>query len=161
MDVAALCISILALVAAGGAALFTRSQAIATRELADRDAARRFQERRPQWRALLEATSSGPGAPHRLTLELTSPETVDQVRVVSLDASRLAFTDSQEGVDQLGDEALSVRPVRTRRLTDAAWRVLIPDPAASASKARLEVTAKIDGEEWTDVVEADLPTAQP
>lgn len=146
--------------AAALAALFTRSQAIATREMADRDAARRHEERRPQWHSEVEATGTGVGAPHRLVVNLTSAEQVDEFRVVSLDAAILVFTDSQEGVPQLGDEALAVRPLRSGRRPGVAWRVLIPDPAPANATARMEITAKIGADTWTNVIEARLPTAR-
>jgi hypothetical protein len=122
-------------------------------QLAQIEASRHYEERRPKWDVKLEKVRRGYTGPRRLVLELVSPEEVDEAVALSVDG-KLTFRESQEGVDFAGDRAETVRPVTPGRWV--AWEVTTPQPPEGGT-ARIEVISMIDGETWNNVFHVALP----
>lgn len=97
MALAALVLSVLALLAAGASALYTKRQADAATLIATLDAERRHEERTPTFDAWIEPVNDGTW--HRLWLRLTSPQGLSAVEATITEGAGVEFTTGQYGVD--------------------------------------------------------------
>lgn len=169
MAIAALAISVVALIVAAASAFYARKQADATKEqanaatrMARNDAERRLEERRPSFAGEIEPMNDGGW--HRLWLRSTSKEALSSVDVEIAEGYGVQFTSGQHGVDpaerppvlhaRVEDEKGRPRPLGPN--DRAAWRVQLPD--SRPPRIRLNVSAAAGEEAWTAVsVVVDVP----
>ena len=154
MAVAALAVSLVALVMAALSVVYTRRQTISAQQVAKIDVERRKTERTPTFAGHIEDVNEGGW--HRLVLRLTSAESLPGVAVEITEGRGVAFTTGQYGVDQSGaspgkaQHAEALTPDST-----AVWRIALAEDRAPV--VRLSVTTRIDGDEWTVPVAVTVP----
>ena len=162
MTVAALVISVFALVASGASVLYTRRQAKTATEATELDRARRHDELTPQFTGEIEwMQHSHPYA--RLRLRLQTPQALTDLRVRLLEAPiDTQFTRGQIGVDpaarfpiheafaQVVGDGPALAPFNR-----ATWQLELNDPAPQL--LRVQVEATIGDDRWTVQVPLQVP----
>ncbi len=161
MALAALVLSVLALLAAGASAFYTKRQADAAARTATLDAERRYEERTPTFDAWIEPVNDGGW--HRLWLRLTSRQGLSAVQVVITEGEGVEFTTGQYGV-----EPGSRPPVlRATKWGAAGAEGMAPDERTAwavqfsqsrPSEIRLQVTAVQKESTWDVTVPVKTPT---
>lgn len=155
MALAALLVSILALLVAGLSALYTRKQANEAEATRRIEQDRRHDERQPHLRARVEPVSNGAWC--RLWLELESAEPVTATTVEILGSS-ITFPSNQQGVasgDQAPLIATSEGQSPLSQASPLCWRVLVDE--GQEAQERLLVTCHRGEERWQSVLSVDLP----
>lgn len=143
----------------GQSADAARRSAAASETVAEIEATRLFLEREPRWEPRIERLDRKKrSGGHQLLVELESIEPVSRVAVRTLRADRLWFLEGQEGVDQMGDLATSVRETQSGQA--ASWSVGVPHPAPGG-KTQIEIVSTIGDKTWHRTVEVKLPDPPP
>lgn len=169
MAIAALVISVLALIVAAASAFYAKRQSDSGREqaaaatlTARNDAERRLEERTPSFAGEIEPVNDG--RVHHLHLRLTSKEELSAVAVKITEGNGVEFTSSQYGVDpaerppvlHARAEDADGSPLRLTPNDRVTWRVQLPDPRPP--KIWLKVRAAAGEDTWPAVVVAvDVP----
>lgn len=161
MTVAALVLSILAIILAGASALYTRKQAIAATATATIETDRRHDELTPRFTALVEPMPhSHPYYKLRLRLDTPQPLTALRVRLLNAPVD-VQFTNGQHGTDPGArspiHEAFAVpeNGIALRPHDHATWQVelnSVPDGGL-----RLQVDAEARGGVWQVPVSVPTP----
>ncbi len=153
MAVAALIISILALLAAGLSAWYARSQAHHQAEATRIERDRRHGERAPDFEAEIEDVN-GDGGFYRLWVTLTSVEALDQISVELPSTCAFVFTPGIHGVaDNRHAESYEGKIEPNGR---ACWRVELVHENYT-EKQKLLVRSQEGADKWSRQVVVDVP----
>jgi hypothetical protein len=165
VDIAALALSIVAVVLAGMSAWYTRSQAEWTKrgalessKLNAIEAARHHEERRPQLEASIDDVN-GDMAFLRLDVVLASPEPVDAVTVRIRPSQGLRFTTGVLGVPA-GTDGLTADSYSgeiTKYARSSAWRVESISGQPTPEEVTVDVIARVGDETWESTHRVPLP----
>jgi len=154
MAIAAFAVSVVAVVIAVLSAVYTRQQAISVQRLAKIEVERRKAERTPAFVGHIEEVNEGGW--YRLVLRLTSAEPLPGVSVEITEGRGVSFMTGQYGVDQSGASPGSAQwNERLAPDSTAVWRVALAEDRASV--VRLNVTARVGGDEWPVAVVVPVP----
>jgi hypothetical protein len=165
VDIAALALSIVAVVVAGTSVWYTRSQAEWTKrgalessKLRAIEAARHYEERRPSLEASIDDVN-GDMAFLRLEVVLASPEPVDTVRVRIRPSQGLRFTPGISGVPagSNGLTASSYSGEITKYARTSAWRIEHTPGQPKQDEVTIDVTAAVGDEQWESTHRVPLP----
>jgi hypothetical protein len=139
--------------AAENAAQASQASANEARRLADIEAERRHDERRPDLQCEIESMSNDTW--HRLVVTLTSADPVDGLDLRLEGKDNLRFELAQTGVASDGRSA-----TRSERLLphtrDASWRVSF-DESDRGKKGAATVSVRSGDETWTQTLPVALP----
>lgn len=165
MDVAALVLSIVAVVLAGASAWYTRSQAKWTKRgalessrLTSIEAARRHDERRPTLEASVEDVNGDMGF-LRLQVVLASSEPIDSVTVRIRPSQGVRFTPGVSGVPAIGDglTARSYSGQITKWARSTAWSIEGIPARPMPGELTIDVTAHVGEEAWESTHRVTMP----
>lgn len=149
--VAALIVSVLALLVSGGAVVYAR-------RASQNDDARRHEERKPE--LLSGIKSMNGGSAHLLSLVLQSSEPLTGLVAEILDGRGIAFTASQDGVPPGGPSERAEWPGGLAVGERAAWRIDVPKDRLRG-KFRLRVTCHRTDDSWTVLLPMRAPAGPP
>ena len=125
------------------------------RRLADIEADRRHDERKPDFVPTIEGVNSG--AWYRLVVRLVSDDPVDRIDVRIIDSTSLEFVSRSTDVNSIEDTHTARRLSRLHpHTTEAAWRVRF-DNQDRGRTAAIAITAWINDEHWNLTVPAEFP----
>lgn len=153
MAIAALIVSILAMLVAGGSLVYTRRQAVDTSRLAKIESERHHREREPVLYGWIESMNNGGW--YRLWLRLDSKEQLSSLRVEIVEGAGVTFPPSQNGVDPSGKRPLAATWSKLDPVESACWMVELAEERSSQIRLRAETTS--DGGEWTVSVPVEVP----
>ncbi len=161
MDLAALVLSVLALLAAGASAFYTKRQAEAVARTVTLDAERRYEERTPTFDAWIDPVYGGGW--HRLWLRLTSREGLSAVQLAVTEREGFEFTTGQYGVE-LGAQPPVLRATKRGKAgaegmapdERTAWEVQFSQ--SRPPEIRLKITAVQEEFTWNVTVPVKTPT---
>jgi hypothetical protein len=157
MVVAALIVSLLALVVAVLSAVFTGIQAKHTRALAEIEASRRHDEQTPVLVAWIEGVNwndtTGDAGWYRLCLRLESAEALDRLTAEVIGTDAVSFAPGQVGVDPTA--AAHREPLQPGEAV--CWRVELPERDRPRAMQRLIVRCHRAAATWSVLVEVEVP----
>lgn len=165
MDVAALVLSVVAVVLAGASAWYARSQAEWTKRgalessrLTSIEATRHHDERQPKLEASVEDVNGDMGF-LRLAIVLVSPERIDSVTVRIRPSQGVRFTPGVLGVPAVGDGlvARSYSGQVTKWARSAAWRIESVPAQPMSDELTIDVTAHVGEEAWESTHRVPMP----
>lgn len=158
MTVAALVVSIVALIIALISVVYTRQQAQANKKIAQIEQDRRHEERTPKFTAWIEDMGSW----KRLWLRLESPRSLTRLVGTLVEAEGVSFTHSQNGVDP--SSPAPIKSASWDKLLEhgesACWSIAFEDDYADKPILRVRCYSD-DGDEWTVSVPFDPPLPGP
>ena len=165
MEIAALTLSIVAVVLAGMSAWYTRSQAQWTKrgalessKLSAIEASRHHEERRPKLEASIDDVNGDMGF-LRLKVVLASPEPIDGVTVRIRPSQGLRFTDGVSGV-LAGSDGLTAESYSgeiTKYARSSAWRVEDIPGQPTQDEVTIDLTARVGDETWESTHKVPRP----
>jgi len=154
MAIAALILSVVAVLVAGASAWWTRKQANAAADVRDTDADRRHAERSPRFSV---ATSRSGDTGHTVPIRIEHNAVFDvfDVRVSVISPGALLSTYDVDTGLQSDEQPLGIDPLPQGHA--AEMRLLINRALHRSSTSRLLIKSRDgrDGPEWSDVVEVD------
>lgn len=165
VDVAALVLSVVAVVLAGASAWYTRSQAEWTKRgalessrLTLIEAARHHDERQPKLEASIDDVNGDMGF-LRLEVVLASPEPIDSVTARIRPSQGVRFTPGVSGVAAIGDglAARSYSGQITKWARSTAWRIESVPAQRMSDELTIDVTAHVGEEAWESTHRVPMP----
>jgi len=161
--VAALGISVIALVIAVASAKYTRDQAVESRKMRQIEAERRHQERTPEFAAEVEPVNDG--AWFRLWLTLDGATPLHRIEAHLLDPEGASFTTGQDGVaagNARPQDAVGDFPDGLLSGDRHCWRIELGKDPSAGTTVRVRVRChgrNADGDPvaWTVLAQADVP----
>jgi|SRR5665647_450052 len=161
VTVASFVISIVALVAAGASAWFTRTQAQAAHEIAFIDRARAHDEREPKYALSVRPLNPGQPVYYQLRARLISagPVSISAIELLEPE-SGVKFTPGIEGVDPSTPSPVRAgsHPEPVAVGDEAVWQLEVDDEADRDLTVR--VTSMIGAEIWVSVERVSVPVGQ-
>lgn len=154
MALAALIVSILALLVAAASVAYVRRQTLASQALVATDTQRHHTERTPVWMSTLEQADTGDW--YTLSLRLMRSQPLGSIAVAIFDAHGIAFAPSQNGVDPaLPSPVLTATHGALIEGERAVWRLAL-DPERSGT-LHLHIDSTSAGESWKSAGHVDVP----
>ncbi|NCT91960.1 hypothetical protein GXB85_13515 [Cellulomonas sp. APG4] len=167
IEIAALVVSVVALILAGLSVLYTHRQAVAVAESTRIDRARRHDERQPRLQVgLRPLNKQDVDRRHlHLAIRLDGPEPLTAVRVEIRDAPGLVFSPSQLGVQARAPQPITEGEMRAPRGTDVlapggvlTWQLEIDSREPRRPRtARLLIHTFSGDEPWLTQHEVRIP----
>jgi hypothetical protein len=158
MAIAALIISILALLTAGASALYTKQQAQAARQTTAIERERRHEERTPRFDARVESVSGW----FRLWLRLDTTRPIARLTCRLVEADGITFGHSQNGVAP--DAPAPIKEASWSETLEqgdsACWKVELEDEHQTDVRLRVQCRDQ-QGEEWQVTVPLSVPPKLP
>lgn len=145
MAVAALIIALLALIVSVGSGVYTRMQGLETKRLAQIEAERRHEERKPVFVPQVEPVNGG--AWYRLWLGLEDGPHLAGLDLEIIEARGVAFPPPQDGVDPRGREPNIATWGEIRPGERACWRIELWERQPREMRARV-LARGVNGESW-------------
>lgn len=156
MTIAALVISIVAILIAAASGWFTLRQARAAEATDQRDRLRHLAEREPKLTGSIESVNNGGW--WKLNLRLTEGNLLAEVSLTIVEGDGVEFAGNQLGVPGPAPRPTAVTVKALKRGAAATWRVLLSGDRSR--QMRLTATCRGEGgETWEVPVWVDLPVA--